>query len=225
MTRRPSLILRAYVQHRYAILFYSLLLTLAAGPLLTTLGFNLTLLQLLFTVNLIAAIAPYTPGPARRALIGVVILGLALRGAAFVFDSAACARAADALAVLVALQAVAITLRFSLRADVVDMEHVYAALGAYMLIGVFFGVLFAALQNFDAGNLSVPGAEPGVPMTFPTGIYFSFVTLATLGYGDIVPRSDLARGITIFEAVAGQLYLAVLVARLVGLRATRSRPP
>jgi hypothetical protein len=48
-------------------------------------------------------------------------------------------------------------------------------------------------------------------------IYYSFVTLATLGYGDIVPRSEVARGLTIMEAVAGQLYLAVLVARLVSL--------
>ena len=47
--------------------------------------------------------------------------------------------------------------------------------------------------------------------------YYSFVTLATLGYGDIVPRSEAARGLAIMEAVAGQLYLAVLIARLVSL--------
>ena len=50
-----------------------------------------------------------------------------------------------------------------------------------------------------------------------SAIYFSFVTLATLGYGDIVPRSDVARGLAIVEGVGGQLFLAVLVARLVSL--------
>jgi voltage-gated potassium channel Kch len=50
-----------------------------------------------------------------------------------------------------------------------------------------------------------------------SAIYFSFVTLATLGYGDIVPRADVARGIAIVEGVGGQLFLAVLVARLVSL--------
>jgi voltage-gated potassium channel Kch len=50
-----------------------------------------------------------------------------------------------------------------------------------------------------------------------SAIYFSFVTLATLGYGDIVPRSDLARGLAIVEGVGGQLFLAVMVARLVSL--------
>jgi hypothetical protein len=49
------------------------------------------------------------------------------------------------------------------------------------------------------------------------------VTLATLGYGDFVPKSEIARGLTIIEAVAGQLYLAVMVARLVSLYVTR--PP
>jgi voltage-gated potassium channel Kch len=57
----------------------------------------------------------------------------------------------------------------------------------------------------------------------PTGkgparwLYFSFVTLATLGYGDIVPRADVARSLAIVEGVGGQLFLAVLVARLVSL--------
>jgi voltage-gated potassium channel len=55
------------------------------------------------------------------------------------------------------------------------------------------------------------------------GIYFSFVTLATLGYGDIVPASDVARGLAILEAVIGQFYLTVVVARLVSLYSWPSR--
>ena len=49
-------------------------------------------------------------------------------------------------------------------------------------------------------------------------VYFSFVTLATLGYGDIVPLTATARGLAVIEAIGGQLYIAVLVARLVSLR-------
>ena len=60
-------------------------------------------------------------------------------------------------------------------------------------------------------RLIVPGS------TWLGAIYYSFVTLATLGYGDIVPRSEVARGLAIMEAVAGQFYLAVLIARLVSL--------
>ena len=54
-----------------------------------------------------------------------------------------------------------------------------------------------------------------------TALYFSFITLATVGYGDIVPRSDVARGLAIVEGVGGQLFLAVLVARLVSLYGRR----
>jgi voltage-gated potassium channel Kch len=57
-----------------------------------------------------------------------------------------------------------------------------------------------------------------------TAIYFSFVTLSTLGYGDILPRSDVARGLAIVEGIGGQLFLAVLVARLVSLYAAGREP-
>ena len=59
--------------------------------------------------------------------------------------------------------------------------------------------------------------------SFTTAIYFSFVTLATLGYGDIVPQSEVARGVTVVEAIVGQLYLAVLIARLVSNAAPPGR--
>jgi voltage-gated potassium channel Kch len=54
-----------------------------------------------------------------------------------------------------------------------------------------------------------------------SAMYFSFVTLATLGYGDIVPHTDLARGVAMVEGIGGQLFLAVLVARLVSLYSRR----
>jgi hypothetical protein len=53
-------------------------------------------------------------------------------------------------------------------------------------------------------------------VTESTSVYYSFVTLATLGYGDYLPRTDIARGVATFEVIAGQLFLAVLVARLIG---------
>ncbi len=221
-SRHP--IAAAYLRHRYAILFYSVLLTLVAGPLLLALGLGLTLLQVLFTANLLAAVVPSQRGLARRALTTAVVLAAGLRLLAAALDSSALEHVANGVAVLVALQTVAMALRYSFSGARVDREHVYAALGAFLLFGVFFGVLFASLQTIDPETFAVAG-EPGTIMTIPTGIYFSFITLATVGYGDIVPKSDLARGLAVLETVAGQLYLAVLVARLVGLHAPRSRQP
>ena len=51
-------------------------------------------------------------------------------------------------------------------------------------------------------------------------MYFSFVTLATLGYGDITPRTNLARGLAVLEALAGMVYIAVFMARLVSMQST-----
>lgn len=63
----------------------------------------------------------------------------------------------------------------------------------------------------------------GTGFLFPRAVYFSFVTLASLGYGDIVPVGEAARGTAILEAVGGQLYLAVLLARLVALYTAQER--
>jgi hypothetical protein len=54
------------------------------------------------------------------------------------------------------------------------------------------------------------------PITELSRVYYSFVTLATLGYGDFLPRTDIARGVATFEVIGGQLFLAVMVARLIG---------
>ena len=71
----------------------------------------------------------------------------------------------------------------------------------------------------DRGDLRlVAGAPPAHPLTLADTLYFSFVTLATLGYGDLTPTGPVTRGLAIFEAIVGQLYLAILVARLVGLQ-------
>ena len=91
-------------------------------------------------------------------------------------------------------------------------------------LGLFFAFVFGAIDQL--------GGEPffagDVKATVALCVYFSFVTLATLGYGDILPATPIARGLAVFEAIFGQLYLAVMVARLVSLRIaaeTQDTPP
>jgi hypothetical protein len=117
---------------------------------------------------------------------------------------------------LVGLLAAANALRSALRATSIESEHIYAALSAYLLAGLSFGVLYWALELGFPGSLYYGGGAID-RFSENDGVYFSFVTLATLGYGDFVPKSEVARGLVIFEAVLGQLYLAVMVARLVSL--------
>jgi hypothetical protein len=130
------------------------------------------------------------------------------------FDDPALSAMALGAWTLMGLFAAAGALRFAIRATRIDAEHIYAALSAYLLAGIFFGSFYWVLEQIRPGSFSAPDAFS--PMS---AFYFSFVTLATLGYGDIVPRLDIARGLAIVEGVGGQLFLAVMVARLVSLYA------
>jgi hypothetical protein len=208
---------RAYFGWRYTILFYSLLLTLAVGPLRSALGVRTNLLELFLAINLLAAVVTVGGRKTRLVLLTLLVVALVGRGITAWLDQAALVQMSLALWTLVALLAAASALRFALGARAVDREHLYAALSAYMLAGIFFGVFYWVIEHTWSGSFAVPGEGVEGKASLAVAIYYSFVTLATLGYGDIVPRSEVARGLTIMEAIAGQLYLAVMVARLVSL--------
>lgn len=99
----------------------------------------------------------------------------------------------------------------------VSLNMIYGAVSVYMLIGLAFSFVFAGLVGLYPESFSGLDQGPGARDLFLQIIYFSFVTLSTLGYGDILPVSDLSRPLAYAEAITGQLYLTVLVARLVGM--------
>ena len=210
-----------YAENRYAILFYSLLLTLAVGPLSEVLGFGGFLLDLTLAVNLIAAVISIENLRMRRLLFIVLVAVVSGRIAAGVAGGEAILKASLAAWTIVAFLAAVVALRFALRSSTVASEQLYAALSAYLLAGIFCGISYWVLEHSWPGSFVVAGESPATGFSPGSAIYFSFVTLATLGYGDIVPRSEAARGIVIVEAVVGQLYLAVMVARLVSLYVVR----
>jgi len=218
-TRCVSGLWHTYCNWRYAILFYSLLLTLAVGPLRRALGFPASFLELFLAINLLAAVVPIGGQKTRLALLLFLVVAFVGRGGTTWLDVWALRPMSLALWTVVALLAAASALRFALGARVVDREHLYAGLSAYLLAGIFFGVFYWVLERTWAGSFAIPGEGAQSNFSLPVTIYYSFVTLTTLGYGDIVPRSEMARGLAIMEAVAGQLYVAVMIARLVSLYA------
>ena len=206
---------RAYFQRRYTILFYSLLLTIAAGPLFNSMGLGTDLIEFFLAINLLAAVIPIGSRSGRRLLLGILIAALIIRLATGWFNQATFAVASLMIWTVVALIAAGGALRFAFGASSVDRQHVDAALSAYLLAGVFFGNFYWVLEQIQPGTFTFAG-----DFSPNSAIYFSFVTLATIGYGDIVPRTDVARGLAIVEGVGGQLFLAVLIARLVSLYAS-----
>ena len=204
--------------HRYAVLFYTLLVTLAASPVLTALRFSTNLLQIFLAFSLLVALGD-TRGRGRGLLmlLAAVVVGVRVAPASTV--GVELASGALAVASGLALFAAARAIRFAMRARVIYAEQIYASLSAYLLAGLFFAVLYWAIEAAWPGSFGMAGADSGQPVfRLSTAIYYSFVTLATVGYGDVVPRTEVARGVAVFEAVGGQLYVAVMIARLVGAR-------
>ena len=203
---------RAYLRQRYAFLFYTLLLTMVAAPVLPALGLRGWVIELFLAANLLAAVMPVRAGKGRRVLLTMMSLVWLARAATVWLDHPTLSAMTLAIWTVIGLVAAAGALHFAMRARQVDAEHLYAALSAYLLAGIFLGVLYWVLQQIWPSSFAVTGEFSRM-----SAIYFSFVTLATLGYGDIVPRTDVARGLAIVEGVGGQLFLAVMVARLVSL--------
>jgi len=203
---------QAYDRRRYAILFYALLVTLLAMPIATTMGLPTIVIKVLLGACLFAAVMPNSSKRTRLGLFAaVLLLVFAKTGADQGFlplDSGLVL----ALVGLTGLLAAAGTLRFTVSSRAVDSETLYAALSTYLLAGVFFGQIYWALEGMRPGSIVGPD-----PMTEFNAVYYSFVTLATLGYGDYLPRTEIARGVAVFEVIGGQLFLAVMVARLIGL--------
>ncbi|HEY1482978.1 MAG TPA: potassium channel family protein [Candidatus Acidoferrum sp.] len=207
---------RSYWHHRYTVLFYVLLGTMVTAPILTALKFNGTLIETLLGGCLLAAILPV--GAVRNRpylLIAVVVVWLARMVTAWL-NHRVLSDMTLGLWTFIGLVAAVAALRFAIGAKQVDAEHLYAALSAYLLAGIYFGLCYWILEEMKPGTFSYPGE-----FSQASAIYFSFVTLATLGYGDITPRADVARSIAIVEGVGGQFFLAILVARLVSLYSKR----
>lgn len=201
----------AYARHRYAVLFYSLLFMLIALPTADTLGLPPFALKFLIAACLLAAVMPNATKRTRYSFLAAILAIILVRFVTERDDVPVDFGPVLALYGLTGLLAAAATLRFVVRSPAVDSETVYAALSTYLLAGLFFGVIYTAIEFMQPGSFSGPDE-----FTQASAVYYSFVTLATLGYGDFLPRSELARGVATFEVIVGQLYLAVMVARLIG---------
>ncbi len=96
----------------------------------------------------------------------------------------------------------------------VDLNKVTGSLCVYLLIGIAWAELYQLLHAYDPGSFAGVAEQHGHALSWRF-LYFSFVTLTTLGYGDVLPLTIYAQTLTATETVIGQFYLAVLVAVLV----------
>ena len=149
---------------------------------------------------------------------GVVIASVAGKGTTV----AGIAAIANGLLVAVAPPAVVIGVLRNLRATgTVTVTVVAGVLCLYLLVGLFFAFTYIAIQNLGGA----PFFSNGAAATSSRSVYFSFVTMTTVGYGDFTARTNLGHTLAVSEALLGQIYLVTVVAAIVSRLVPRGALP
>ena len=118
---------------------------------------------------------------------------------------------ASVVAAGLAVIAPAVIVRRLVQHPAITFRTVLGALCVYLLVGFFFSFLFSIIGQVAGPFFAQPGAGHAIDY-----VYFSYVTMSTVGYGDLTARGDLGRMLAVTEALLGQLYLVTIVALLVG---------
>lgn len=228
MWRRPARALRPFYRGKYSLLLGTLLVlpivqAAVDGHPALELGYFLA-----FVGMLVAATA--VVGHSRHALWTGLFLGVPVLCSVLVLPTTGLCLESTYQGWMLSRTAIFLLFLGVLSAMILqDVEHsrrimfdqVCGGLCVYLMIGYAWGLMYAALEHISPGAFSIDLARFGLegvvsPLRLNAVMtYGSFVTLTTLGYGDIAPVGPMARGLVWVEAVLGQIYMAVFVARLV----------
>ena len=125
----------------------------------------------------------------------------------------AIAAIANGLLIALAPPAVVVGVYRNLRStQTVTVTVVAGVLCLYLLLGLFYAFVYVAVQNLGGG----PFFANGSAAVSTRSLYFSFITMTTVGYGDYTARSNLGHTLSVSEALIGQIYLVTIVAAIVG---------
>jgi hypothetical protein len=128
--------------------------------------------------------------------------------------------AAPVLFLFVLLSVFVLLARWLIRAENIDAEVLCAAVCGYLLIGIFWTGIYSVVLLRDPGGLT--STDPTI--TKSDLLYFSYTTLTTTGFGDILPKNPVVRMLTVMEAIVGTFYNTIVIARFVGLYGLKPRP-
>jgi hypothetical protein len=167
----------------------------------------------------------------RVAVIGLWLLSLLMSAIALLplpLPLRALSHAAGIVALVPLLVACVVGfLMFVFRNRRLTADGIFATVASYLLIAFIFAQVYLFVLIWTPDSFQLPlAADQRSPQGLQTDmIYFSLITLATVGYGDILPTSDVTRMLAVIEAVIGQFYVAVVVAIFVGMYASQPRNP
>ena len=213
-------------QGKFFYLFLCQLLLLVFSPYLQQSGLPIVLFRLLGAVAFIAGVYAVSD----RRTQWIIALGLAIP--AGVWNTVFAFRPEPPIAVPTLIFTILFLvftsvslLRAVLRAERVTRDTIYGALSVYLLMAITWAAAYFLLVAVQPNGIVMdPVRHANHTMDWFDCVFYSFVTLTSLGYGDIVPITPQARSLSILEAVSGIMYVAVLIARLVSLHSA-AQPP
>lgn len=215
------------MEHRFSVLLCALSLMMFASPIAIgererapTLFSRLLVLAF---INLMLLSALFAISRSRRQLIVAAFLSVPsviLMSVNAVYENDQTRGWGYVLTILFLGYTISLIIAALFRQRTITGDIICASLCAYLLLGSCWAYVYSLTEILLPGSfseeLNVSGARSGL------AFYYSFVTLSTLGYGDVSPLNPIARMFSYAEAVTGQIYLAVLVARLVGLHISQT---
>ena len=212
---------------RPAGLLVVLVSVLAVPPFLPERLYGFPVAEGFLFLALLAGVASTSPRRCRLALVGLAVFALAGRVSGG-FETQALASGDGDKPLLQALVLVAYMAFFALvgmalgerllKVRRVSVETLCTAFSLYLLLGFFWTAAFALLEFYSPQSFTFTVDTPHLEDRFDRFLGFSFTTLTTLGYGNISPATPRADALAILEAIAGQAFLAIVIARLVSLQ-------
>ena len=211
---------QVYLQ-RFSVLLVSIVLVFALRPFLKGLVSIDILTDIFFSIVLLSAI--HAVSQKRSTFIIALVLAVPaflLDWSSYIMDVPSLADVSRILSALFTAYVLIFILSFILRQKEVTADVLMAAVCGYFFLGLMWAFVFLFLEAVQPGSFQMAQGQSADAGQF---LYFSFVTMTTLGYGDMTPISSGARSLAVLSAVMGQLYLAVTIARLVGMHISQSQ--
>ncbi len=184
---------------------------------------GLVMLQIVYTAILLSALYTVMRSPAMfRAGLVLLIPALVANWLLNPVDQPVLSIVASSAILAIMLGAIGSILRHIIMAKRISQDIIFGSVAVYLLAGVTWAFCYEFLNDIAPGQViesvgDVLTAENRAAM-FPEFTYFSFVTLTSVGYGDLAPIGPPARALAIVEGIFGQLYTAILIGKLVGMK-------
>jgi len=217
-------------ENPYVVLLVALIIMLLGSPFAPHIGHlffknskdaSLAPFILILTVGAAWAIWPTAKNRALTVALGGLMLALLYLSTVFVQQQSFVAIHLVGQSLFLSY-VIALVTRDVFEAPIVDGNILCGAACIYLLVGVLMGFLYCLVEMFFPGAFTVTNLDgrptPATLVVNPGWlVYFSFTTLTSVGFGDILPTSEISRSLSAFEAVVGQIMVVVMMARLVGL--------